>query len=62
MSTIRQARRASYRVGSFLGDVEAAQRSFKTGSPSPLIKRALRKSAYKYTSHTLNRTLRSLGL
>jgi hypothetical protein len=62
MSNISQARRNAYRVARALGNAEAIQRSVKTGSPAPIVKRALRRSAYRSTNRTLSRVLRSLGL
>lgn len=62
MSTISKVRRGSYRLGRDLGNLQSINRAIETKSPSPLVKRALRRSAYKHTSHTLNRMLRKAGL
>ena len=49
MGGLRSAtiRRALYRSGSVLGDVQAAKRSIETRSPAPAARRILRKALYR---------------
>lgn len=60
--SIRKIRSLSYRVGRDLGNVEAIERSVQTGSPKPLVKRAIRRAAYRNTNRWLSRFLRMIGL
>lgn len=62
MITIRKVRSTSYRIARDLGNVEAIEQSFKTGSPKPLVKRAVRRAAYRGTNRWLSRVLKALGL
>jgi hypothetical protein len=59
---IAQIRRIAWKTSSILGDVQAVQRSAKTGSVSPIAKRVVRKAAYRTEGRCTRKALRSLGL
>jgi hypothetical protein len=55
---ISSVRRMLYRSGSVLGDIQAAERSIETGSPKPLVRRVVRKYAWR----TFGKAMRKGGL
>jgi hypothetical protein len=59
---IYKARRFLYRAASVLGDAEAVQKSVKTRSPKPVVKRVVRKTVYRTEGKATRRVLKGLGL
>jgi hypothetical protein len=55
---IRKTRSALYRAARVLGDVQAVEKSIKTGSPAPVTKRYVRKVAYRKVNGALAGLLR----
>lgn len=54
MSILRRTRRAAYRTGSILGDVQAV----KSGSPRKIAARYVRKSILRRLGGLINRSIR----
>lgn len=52
-----KTRRPVYRLGSIMGDIEAAERG-----PAPLAKRLIRKRVYRHVGRGTRSVLRSFGL
>lgn len=58
MRTLRKIRRALYRGGAVLGDVNAVGTAFERGTPKPVVDRVVRKYAYRKAGGALQRGLR----
>lgn len=54
-STLATIRRACYRTGAILGDVQAAQKAGEHRSARPLFKRAERKAAWRIAARMLRK-------
>jgi hypothetical protein len=60
LRSIRRARHASYRAGSVLGDVSAVGRAWETRSATPIVHRAIRKTAWRRAAGALWNALRTI--
>ena len=59
---IRKIRRALYRGGAILGDVQAVQDSVHQKSAKPAARRLVRREVYKAEGKATRKFLRSIGL
>lgn len=58
LGTLRKVRRASYRAGSILGDVNAAGQALEQHNAAPIVLRAVRKGIWRKVTALLTKGLR----